>query len=85
MFSSGDKRPFDGTLALWQTFSSQQINLDSMQGKQERKALVSEGPLVLEDGCDCSMGCSLNPGLALRFPLIPLIRSLSHPGILYLL
>ena len=47
--------------------------------------MVSEGPLVLADVCGCSMGCSLDSGLAIKFPLMPLIRSYSHPGILYLL
>lgn len=65
-----------------ETFSSLQINFDSMQGKQEWEAPVSEGPLGLEDGGDCSMGCSVNPGLAISFPLMPLIRSFSHLGIL---
>lgn len=62
--------------------SSLQINLDSMQESRSGKHRLVRGPLVLEDRRLLGIGCSVNPGLAISFPLMPLIRSFSHPGIL---
>ena len=45
MFSSGDKRPFDKTLALADS-SALQRSLDCVPEEQEQDAVVSEQPLV---------------------------------------
>lgn len=68
MFTSGDKRPFDRIAALADS-SFLQISLDTIQGKQEQEAAVTEEPLALADVCGCNTGTQFGPwpGYRVRF------------------